>query len=266
MLCPLRLALILLSAMPLPAPANPAPAPLAVAGGSAADTTSAPRGKETVVLLHGIGMGGWSMTRLASALRREGYRVVNLSYPSRTVPLDRLAREWLPAQLAAHDAASAPRLHFVAHSMGGIMLRAWLAEFPRTGAAFPANLGRTVMIAPPNHGSEAAERLSAFPPYRWFFGANGLALGTGPASRPTALGPWPPEGGELGILAGNRSLNPLASAWVPAPNDGPVSVASTHLDGARDHRVLPASHTGILWGNDTARAVVAFLRTGCLTP
>ncbi len=218
--------------------------------------------KETVVLLHGLGLGGWAMARLGRALERDGYRVVNLTYPSRSMPLETLASEWLPAQLRAHETARAPRLHFVTHSMGGILLRAWLDQPLRAGVAFPANLGRTVMLAPPNQGSAVADKLQNFPPFRWFTGVNGRRLGTTPASLPLALGPWPATAGELGVIAGDRSLNPLFSAWLGGPNDGKVSVAATHLAGEHAHLVRHHSHTFLQWRRDTARAVSAFLRTG----
>lgn len=218
--------------------------------------------KETVVLLHGIGVAGWTMARLGSALTRDGFHVVNLSYPSRTVPLETLARDWLPAQLTAHHTAASPRLHFVTHSMGGILVRAWLDRQSRTGTAFPANLGRVVMLAPPNAGSEAADRLGRVWLFRALLGPNLARLGPAPENLPRALGPWPATV-ELGIIAGNHSVNPLASVWVPKPNDGPVSVANSHLAGERAHRVLPVSHTGILFRAVTARAVTSFLRTGC---
>jgi hypothetical protein len=57
-------------------------------------------------------------------------------------------------------------------------------------------------------------------------------------------------------------VNPLASVWVPKPNDGPVSVANSHLAGETAHRILPVSHTGILFRAATARATSTFLRTG----
>jgi hypothetical protein len=246
-----RLVLACLALLPVAARAMTPPPPVA--------TAAAP---ETVVLLHGLGLGGWAMQRLAASLTREGYRVVNLTYPSRTASLETLARDWLPAQLAAHTTAAAPRVHFVTHSMGGILLRAWLAEESRAGAPLPANLGRTVMLAPPNAGSEAADRLGKLRLFRWFFGPNLVRLGTAADALPASLGPWPAMGCELGIIAGDRSVNPLCSVWVPAPNDGPVSVARSHLGGEHAHRVLPASHTGILWRADTARATAAFLRQG----
>jgi triacylglycerol lipase len=219
--------------------------------------------KETVVLLHGLGLGGWAMASLGRALERDGYRVVNLTYPSRRVPLATLASEWLPAQLRAHETARAPRLHFVTHSMGGILVRTWLDQPLRAGTTLPANLGRTVMLAPPNQGSAVADKLQNFPPFHWFTGVNGRRLGTAaPMSLPLALGPWPTAAGELGVIAGDRSLNPLFSAWLDGPNDGKVSVGATHLAGEHAHIVLHHSHTWLQWRADTHRAVAAFLRTG----
>lgn len=213
--------------------------------------TAAPD-RETVVLLHGLGRTHLSMLRLADALKREGYAVVNLSYPSRTQSLETLATQWLPAQLPP-----ATRVHFVTHSMGGIVLRLWLRE---CGA--PANLGRVVMLAPPNAGSEIADRLAGFPPFRWATGRNGVRLGTAAEALPRALGPWPAEAGELGIIAGARSPNPLLGALLPQPNDGKVSVAATHLEGERDHVALPVSHPWLGWNRAAIAQARTFLREG----
>lgn len=277
-----RPALDVLLAMSAATPASPGPA----------------RGEpvETVVLLHGLGLGSWAMKRFESALKRAGYRVVNLSYPSRHVPLEQLASDWLPRVLRESGAGTAPRLHFVTHSMGGILLRLYL----RDHAA--ANLGRVVMLAPPNAGSEVVDRLIDFPPFRWITSVNGRRLGTGPGSLPRSLGPWPagpaspsdervepaepigpgsakrpcsgPAGGgpvepveragagRLGIIAGNRSFNPLFSSWLPGPNDGKVAVSSARLAGMSDFLVLPHSHTWLQWHGDTIAQALTFLRTG----
>ena len=225
-----------------------------------------PHAADTVVLLHGLGLGSWAMARLERSLRAEGYRTINLPYPSRTLPLEQLAAEWLPAQLRARVIATALHFHFVTHSMGGIVLRAWLREEQRkNGGRPPAGLGRVVMLAPPNQGSAVADRLRRFPPFRWFTGVNGARLGTDAVSLPRTLGPWPAEI-DLGIIAGDRTLNPLFSAWLDGPNDGKVSVASTRLAGLRDHLVLPHSHTWLQWRADTARAVARFLQYGRFDP
>jgi pimeloyl-ACP methyl ester carboxylesterase len=240
---------------------------------------------ETVVLLHGLGLGSWAMKRFEHALRREGYRVVNISYGSRWTPLEQLAGSWLPGMLHQTGADSAPRLHFVTHSMGGIVLRLWLQQqtVDRARAANPTitaitqpasslrsipfdRLGRIIMLAPPNSGSEVADHLRRFPPFRWFTGVNGARLGTGADSLPRSLGPWPADAGQLGVIAGNHSFNPLFSAWLPGPDDGKVAVASTRLAGMRDFLVLRHSHTWIQWRRETIRQTSAFLRDGHFSP
>lgn len=234
---------------------------------------------ETVVLLHGLGLGSWAMARFEHDLRREGYRVVNISYDSRGTPLEQLAGSWLPRVLHDTGTDSAPRLHFVTHSMGGIILRLWLHQTmesqsaqtsdPTTNSQFPTTpgrLGRVIMLAPPNAGSEVADRLRNFPPFRWFTGVNGARLGTSPDSLPRALGPWPAGAGQLGVIAGNHSFNPLFSTWLPGPDDGRVSVASTRLDGMSDFLILRHSHTWLQWRRETIRQACAFLRDGRFSP
>ena len=243
-LCAILASILAVTTLPLAA----APAP-----------PSVPVVPETVVLLHGLGRTGGSMWWIARALRREGYRVVTPSYPWRTQSLEKLAGTWLPAQLAAH--VDAPRIHFVTHSMGGIVVRAWLRE---CGA--PANLGRTVMLAPPNAGSEIPDRLVGFAPFRWLVGGNGPRIGTASDSLPRSLGPWLSTAGDLGIIAGDRPTLGLANNWIPAPHDGKVSVASTHLQGERAHIVLPYSHTWLGWHRATTAQIVRFLREGRFDP
>jgi triacylglycerol lipase len=215
------------------------------------------RAAETVVLLHGLGRSSWAMSYLASGLEREGYVVVNVSYPSRTLPIEAIAAEWLPKILRESGADRATRVHFVTHSMGGIVLRQWLSHQPA-----PPNLGRVVMIAPPNAGSEVTERLAKFPPFRWFTGVNGRRLGTRATDLPKMLGPWPAGAPALGIIAGDRTLNPLFSAWLPGPDDGKVTVASTRLAGMTDAVTVHHSHTWLMWRKDTAEQVLSFLREG----
>ena len=212
---------------------------------------------ETVVLLHGVASPHWTLWPLAARLEREGYRVVNLDYPSRRVAVEELGTTWLPARLRECGADQAERLSFVTHSMGGIVLRQWMATRPRA-----ANLGRVVMLAPPNAGSEVSDRLANFPPYHWLIGVNASRLGTCATALPRSLGPWPDAAPPLGIIAGDHTLNPLFSKWLPGPNDGKVTVASARLEGMADFVVLHHSHTWLAWRTDTARQTVNFLREG----
>ena len=217
---------------------------------------------DLVIVLHGLNVTHHTMLRLARALDKAGYRVVNRTYPSRTMPLDRIATEWLPALLAENDAGAAPRVHFVTHSMGGIVVRYWLQE-----KGVPPNIGRIVMIAPPNQGSEVPDHFRGKRFLRSFFrfvaSANASRLGTDPASVPCQLSLKEfPAGVELGVIAGNRWLNPLFLSFFKGESDGTVSVDSTRLAGMRDHIVMPHSHTGIITRTAVAAQTLHFLREG----
>jgi pimeloyl-ACP methyl ester carboxylesterase len=210
---------------------------------------------ETVILLHGLGRTRWSLWRVEQTLRHDGYQVINLTYPSRTQSVEALAQNWLAPLIAAQSFA--PRLHFVTHSLGGIMLRCYLRDHP------VPNLGRVVMLAPPNRGSEVADRLRPTWFYRTVNGPAGQQLGT--HGLPRTLAPWPAGAGQLGIIAGDRSLNPLFSFWLPGPGDGKVTVASARLAGMTDFITVHTSHTWLAWRSEVLGQIEAFLRSGRFT-
>jgi hypothetical protein len=207
--------------------------------------------RDCVILIHGLGRTSLSMKRLEWTLERAGYQVVNLRYPSRRFTVEQLAEEYLDKAVAAQS--QAPRIHFVTHSLGGIVLRDYLAGHAMT------NLGRAVMLAPPNHGSELADRLKKCAAGRWILGPAGCQLGTGAAELPERLGParFP-----LGVIAADSALHRWLCRLFPGPNDGKVSVQSAQLDGMADFLVVPGSHTWIMWRAGVLRQVLGFLEKG----
>lgn len=209
--------------------------------------------RETVVLLHGVGLAPWAMRSLERRLLKEGYRVLNIGYPSRTVPLDELAGLWLPTRLSDDAIVSAPRMHFVTHSMGSLLVR-HLMEHAR-----PPNTGRVVMIAPPNQGSALADAGRPKWLVRWLVGVNLKALGKSDDAFWHDL----PQRVDypVGVIAGTGAGNPLGRN-LPKPHDGTVTVADTRIEGSADSVELPWSHTGILFHRRTADEVVHFLRHG----
>lgn len=206
--------------------------------------------RETVVLLHGLGRTPLSMTALSLAARRRGYRVINWHYASKRLSIAENAEAF--AREVAPRLRNAPAVHFITHSLGGIIVRRFLATH-----RLP-NLGRVVMLAPPNRGSEVADVLqrsrciARIKPVR--------ELGTGAGSVPLAL---PPARFPVGVIAGSRSHIPLFARWMNgAPNDGVVAVERTKLSGMTDFLVLPRTHTFLPWSPDAIRQTFGFIAEG----
>jgi pimeloyl-ACP methyl ester carboxylesterase len=190
---------------------------------------------------------------MQTALEACGFATLNIGYPSRQKSLQSLADDIHPAvELLGQGIEGS--LHFVGHSMGGLLARVYLARHR------PRRLGRVVMLGTPNAGSELAERLKHLFAYRAFFGPAGQQLGT---VRDAGLREMlPAVDYPVGVIAGNQSVYLLASAVLPKPNDGRVSVENTKLDGMADHIMIAASHPW-LPGNDQAiEQTIAFLRDG----
>lgn len=210
---------------------------------------------EQVVLLHGIARSSSHMEGLEKFLAAKGYTVYNLDYPSTTHTLEKLTA------IVADDIRTKVRadkpVHFIGYSMGGIVTRAILNKYR------PDNLGRVVQLASPNNGSEVADFLQDNWIYEKVYGPAGKQLTTEGAGIDDLLGTVDYE---LGVVAGNFSIDPVSSSLIPGDDDGKVSVKSTKVEGMKDHVLVYASHTFFPQNQEVQDRVLEFIRFGQFLP
>ena len=216
-------------------------------------SSSALSAPEEVILLHGLCRTSRSMAKMEHALTTAGYKLRNVNYPSRTASIQQLADDAIGQAASNCQRDGATRINFVTHSLGGILVRSYLARH-----SLP-ELGRVVMLAPPNQGSEVVDKLGGWFLFKWINGPAGNELGTATNSTPNKLGPanYP-----VGVIAGDRSINWINSLLIPGPDDGKVSVERARLVGMSDFVVIHAAHPFIMRNREAIRETLQFLCTG----
>lgn len=211
--------------------------------------------REAVILLHGLARTSKSLRKMGAALTAAGYTTVNVDYPSRERPIAELSEIAITQTLNTPALREFPTVHFVTHSMGGILLRDYLGKH---GAS---RIGRAVMLGPPNQGSELVDKLGGWrlsrPIFQQINGPAGNQLGTDADAVPNQLGSvtFP-----LGVIAGNRSINWINSLLIPGANDGKVSVERSKIPGMTDHIVLPTTHPMMMNNRTVIRQTLHFLQ------
>lgn len=217
------------------------------------ELVSVAESKDCVVLLHGLNRSWRAMRPMAESLQQAGFTTANVDYPSQLGPVEEIAPLAVGTGLMECRALGADRIHFVTHSIGGILLRYENEREPI------ADLGRVVMLGPPNQGSEIVDITHDWPGMSLFGGSAGLQLGTDEDSIPSQLGP---VNFELGIIAGTGTINPWMSAMLPDADDGKVTVVATQVDGMDDFLVVGKSHHYITGSDIVFRNTESFLKTG----
>lgn len=206
-----------------------------------------------VILLHGLARTNRSMAKLEKMLSKHGYKVINVDYPSTEHPIEFLAEEFLGKVIDQCSKVPRLKIHFVTHSLGGIMVRYYLKHHQLS------NLGRAVMLSPPNQGSEAVDYMKDAFMFKKINGPAGQQLGTDKDSIPLKLGA---VDFELGVITGSKTFDPLFSMIIPGPDDGKVSVQRAKVAGMTDFVVMPYSHTFIMQKEEVIDQVIHFLEQG----
>lgn len=216
-------------------------------------TTMPVYAQDGVILLHGLCRTKSSMAKMEAALVQAGYIVENVGYPSRTAKVEELSDAVVGTVLAIEKLKKCNRIHFVTHSLGGILVRHYFKKHS------DARLGRVVMLGPPNQGSEVVDKLGSWWLFQKINGPAGAQLGTGGASLPNILGPVPFE---LGVIAGDRSINWINSRMIEGKDDGKVSVERTKIEGMKEHIVVHSTHPFLMKNQIVIEATIGFLQTG----
>ena len=197
---------------------------------------------EHVILLHGLWMRGFTLTALRRRVETAGYTVELFDYAS--VLRD---PEISIERLCSRVRAASGTIHFVGHSLGGLIALQALQRAPEL------TQGKVVCLGAPLRGSAVARGVARLPGGSLLIGKNLDVLRSGIAR-------W--EGRQaIGAIAGRVPLGfGLAVRSLASPHDGTVSVAETELPGLTDHVVVPATHTGLLFSQVAAEQTIAFLR------
>ncbi|MGJ8672165.1 esterase/lipase family protein [Rubritalea sp.] len=209
--------------------------------------------KEGVILLHGLCRTSASMSKMERALTESGYSVLNVGYFSRTAPINELANNAIGSAIASDEMKGCARIHFVTHSLGGILVRSYFSEHKEP------RLGRVVMLAPPNQGSEVIDKIGSWKIVKKLNGPAGSELTTEADSTPNRLGKITFE---CGVITGDRSINWINSLIIPGKDDGKVSVTRTMFLGVKEHRVFHVTHPYIMKNNKVIYETVHFLKLG----
>lgn len=208
---------------------------------------------DCVILLHGLARTSHSMETMQNALQQENYHVVNINYPSRKKSIEVLSPAAINTGLVQCHLKHNEKVHFVTHSMGGILIRYYLEHNKIE------RLGRIVMLAPPNGGSEVVDKLKKLPGFSFINGQAGSQLGTDVNSLPNKLSS---PNCEVGIIAGTKTINPILSLLLSNPDDGKVSVKNTKLEGMSDFITVPVSHPFIMKNDTVIKQTIHFLGDG----
>jgi len=207
---------------------------------------------ETVVLIHGIFDKPVVMKKIENNFRELGYRILNFEYASTRWPMDTVVLK-LSKEIAAIE-PQAEKIHFVTHSLGSLVVRAYLAQ------TYSEKFGNLVMVAPPNQGSVFAEHFDNLKTFEWLCGPAGQHLGK---DDDDYWKKFPEPNIHFGVIAGGlgneHGINPL----IPGDDDGVVAVEETKLDGMADFIIVRGIHTPLLWKKEVVQQILYFIDSGC---
>ncbi len=205
-----------------------------------------------VVLVHGLWSSPFAMAKIGERLTEQNYNVINVGYPSSQKEIKTISREYLKNITDKNCPDTTKKIHFVTHSMGGIIIRDYINQLSDI-----ERIGKVVMLAPPNNGSEIIDNFKGVKVLEKIIGPAGMELGTDSLDTPRTLGDAKVP---TGVVIGTGKTFPLIELFVKEENDGMVTIESAKLEGMKDFKVDKSSHTMITFSDEVIDYVVRFLK------
>ncbi|MGM0509416.1 MAG: esterase/lipase family protein [Fusobacteriota bacterium] len=202
-----------------------------------------------IILIHGLGRSSRSMSKIENHFSKKGYQVINLDYPSTEYTIEYLAKKFLKKTIEEKCVDKTKKINFITHSMGGIIVRQYLENNKLE------NMGRVVMLAPPNKGSEVADFLS-------WTGIMGPALEELQTEKDVLVNRLGKADFDLGVIIGDRSFNWINSIIIPGKDDGKVSIKRAKLDNMKDFEVVDRTHIFIMRSENVIEMAESFIENG----
>ncbi len=218
---------------------------------------------EQVIIIHGLGRSSWSMKTMSELIEEQGYQVCVVDYPTLRQPLDHtldsstqeIERCLAKVTTNPEQSTNRQKVHFVGHSLGGLVIRSYLASHPELVDS--VEMGEVVFVGTPNQGSDVADFFAR----SWLLstlGETAESLTTHNDSFPNQL-PQPTY--DFGVIAGTASY-PLFNGLFDEPNDGLVSVKSTKLTGMKDFALVDRKHDRLRRDPYVTELIVNYISTG----
>lgn len=211
-----------------------------------------PMSGKAVILVHGIIRSSKSFAQMQKDLREKGFEVFGFDYPSTRISISESAR-YLAKVIESLEGID--EINFVVHSMGGLVVRSYLAQ------ADPPDerIRRMVMLGVPNQGAEMADKLKQLGLYRLIYGPAGQQLVTDNEALISSL-PIPEF--EFGIIAGARGTEGGFNPLIPGDDDGTVEVERAKLPGAADFTKVKVLHSFLVRDPEVVDLTQRFLIEG----
>lgn len=204
---------------------------------------------EGVILVHGILRSSRCMRAFEAEFIKQGYKVLNVNYPSTKLDIKSIVEYLKPSIMVF--AKNLKKIHFVGHSLGGIIIRALL------NVEKPANLGKVVLVGSPIQGSELARKFKKFRIFKWIFGPAGIDLAL-PSKEMSAM--FGKIDYEIGVIAGFNKYNFLANLLLKEKNDGMVTIKSTQDQEISNHIIIETGHLRLAKNKEVIDKTIKFIK------